>query len=219
MDWRGWAGDEEQSLHWLVRETLPLNAWFFGNISEHVTLDCPLIGFPGKHFFHGTWTYHQLIMRCTRRSPRKSWIYSLYSNPMKNLDDFSFNDWWRNVASQHLWDPGASLWHTDSRTDTHTHIPIIFVSIGMAQMRLKTVLWNILRELLPRLVHPDWFLAQGPNSPPYGMRIIWSQATLVAISVPISMSTSLPLYTYTDLHVWLKKHINRYINTEYSIQY
>ena len=170
MDWRGWAGDEEQSLHWLFRETLPLNAWFFANISEHVTLNCPFIGFPAKHFYHGTWTYHQLIMRWTRRS-RKSWIHSLYSNPMKNLDDFSFNDWLMEKCSIPTSMRSQGIFMTETRTPTH--IPIIFVSIGMAQMRLKTVLWNIRRELLPRMVHPDWFLAQGPNSPPYDMRIIW----------------------------------------------
>ena len=136
-----------------------------------MTLNSPLFGFPEKHFYHGKWTYHQTIMRCTRRS-RKSWIHSLYSNPMKNLDDFSFNDWLMEKCSIPTSMRSRGIFMTHRLAHRHTHIPIIFVSIGMAQMRLKTVLWNILRELLPRLVHPDWFLAQGPNSPPYGMRII-----------------------------------------------
>jgi hypothetical protein len=49
------------------------------------------------------------------------------------------------------------------------------------------------------MVHPD----MTTGTPQF--TALWYanylKATLVAISVPISMSTSLPLYTCTDLHV------------------
>jgi len=52
MDWP-WDGLVMRNNHCigLLGKLKPLNAGFFGNISEHVTLNSPLIGFPAKHFF------------------------------------------------------------------------------------------------------------------------------------------------------------------------
>jgi len=180
-------------LHWFVRETLTVERLIFANISEHVTLNCPFIGFPAKHFYHGTWTYHQLIMRCTRRS-RKSWIHSLYSNPMKSLDDFSFNDWLMEKCSIPTSMRSQGIFMTETRTPTH--IPIIFVSIGMAQMRLKTVLWNIRRELLPGMVHPG--LAQGPPNSRYANYLKSGHAgSYICTYIYVYLSPSLYMYRFT----------------------